>query len=127
MSDHLVISFSSPFLSFFSKQNLALSYFLIIILSTRTVDLTSELMCDSKKYPYPHPNPTHGRSLEIPRGRGLKGRYKVTLKIGIASGGGGEEEGKTKKYSMGGVWIQFLEQHTVATYSLGTQIGMKRI
>lgn len=62
-------------------------------------------------------------------GRGLKGRYEVTLKIGIASGGGegGEEEGKTKKYSMGEVWIQFLEQHTVATYSLGTQIGMKRI
>jgi len=28
------------------------------------------LMCGSRKYPYP----PHGRSLEIPRGRGFKGR-----------------------------------------------------
>ena len=52
-------------------------------------------MCSSRKYPYP----PHGRSLEIPRGRGvlkvkiLEAKYEAKLEF---PGGGGGGECKTK-------------------------------
>ena len=61
-------------------------------------------MCSSRKNPYP----PHGRSLEIPRGRGvlktkfLKAMYENKLEFPRGRGGC-----KTKKPSMGGVWIFF--------------------
>ena len=58
-------------------------------------------MCSSRK----NPNPPHGRSLEIPRGRGvlkakvLEAMYENKLEF---PGGRGAQN---KKPSMGGVWI----------------------
>ena len=58
-------------------------------------------MCGSRNYPY-YP---HGRSLEIPRGRGdlkaklLEGQYEAKLEF---PGGCG---GRKQKPSVGGVWI----------------------
>jgi len=59
-------------------------------------------MCGSRNYPY-YP---HGRSLEIPRGRGdlkaklLEGQCEAKLEFP-----GGVWGCKTKKPSVGGVWI----------------------
>ena len=58
-------------------------------------------MCGSRNYPY-YP---HGRSLEIPRGRGdlkaklLEGQYEAKLEFPGAVGV------QNKKPSVGGVWI----------------------
>ena len=62
---------------------------------------TEESMCSSRNNPYP----PHGRSLEIPRGRGvlkvkiLEATYEAKLEF---PGGQGVQN---KKPSMGGVWI----------------------
>ena len=59
----------------------------------------SQLLCSSRKK---HPYPPHGRSLEIPRGKGLskgkilEAKYEAKLKS-LAGGGGG---GKTEKPSV---------------------------
>ena len=58
-------------------------------------------LCSSRKHPYPR----HGRSLEIPRGRGslkvksLEAKYEAKLEF---PGGRGMQN---KKPSVGGVWI----------------------
>ena len=58
-------------------------------------------MCSSRKNPYP----PHGRSLEIPRGRGilkvkiLEAEYEAKLEFP------GGMEVQNKKPSIGGVWI----------------------
>ena len=58
-------------------------------------------MCSSRKNPYP----PHGRSLEIPRGRGvlkakfLEAMYENKLEFP------GERGMQNKKPSVGGVWI----------------------
>ena len=60
-------------------------------------------MCGSRKNPYP----PHGRSLEIPRGRGvlkakfLEAVYENKLEFPGGRWGGGAKQ----KPSMGGVWI----------------------
>ena len=52
-------------------------------------------MCGSRKYPYS----PHGRSLEIPRGRGvlkaklLEEKCEAKLEFPMRGGGGGEGEG----------------------------------
>ena len=60
-------------------------------------------MCSSRK----NPHLAHGRSSEIPRGRGvlkviiLEARYEVKLEFSGGDGGWGGEQ----KPSVGGVWI----------------------
>ena len=53
-------------------------------------------LCFSRKYPYP----PHGRSLEIPRGRGV---LKIKIFEGKLEFPGGK--GSAKQPSVGGVWI----------------------
>ena len=70
---------------------------------------TKSVMCSSKKNPYP----PHGRSSEIPKGRGilkvkiLEAKFEANLEFpGKGWGGGGWGWGcKTKQLSVGGVWI----------------------
>ena len=58
-------------------------------------------MCSSRKYPYP----PHGRSLEIPKGRGvLKAKFLEAMYESKPEYPGGEG-GAKQKPSVGGVWI----------------------
>ena len=63
-------------------------------------------MCSSRKNPYP----PHGRSSEIPRGRGvlkvktLEAKYEAKLDF-LGGWGGGGRECKTKNLPWGGIWI----------------------
>ena len=58
--------------------NVAVLFHIFINFLVRTRDwittcicfFEKKLFCGSRKYPYHPPPPTHGRSLEIPRGRG---------------------------------------------------------
>ena len=65
--------------------------------------LKHEALCSSRKNQYP----PHGRSLEIPRGRGfleakfLEAMYENKLEFPGSRGGGVQN----KKPSVGGVWI----------------------
>ena len=60
-------------------------------------------MCSPRKHPYP----PHGRSSEIPRGRGvlknkiLEAKYEDKLEFPGGKGGGGQN----KNLPLGGVWI----------------------
>ena len=64
-------------------------------------------MCGSRKYSFP----SHGRSLEIPRGRGsqqpkfIRESMNLNWKFQRGGGGGGEGGLKRKKPSMEEVWI----------------------
>ena len=70
--------------------------------------------------------PPHGRSLEIPRGKGvikakiLEAKYEAKLKS--LEGGGGD---KTEKISVGGVKIFLLLHiiHVTSTQSIGRDVG----
>ena len=72
-------------------------------------------LCSSRNNPYP----PHGRSLEIPRGRGvlivkiLEAMYEAKLEFP-----GGDGGCKTKKPSMGGVNGYFLELHIWCDFEL---------
>jgi len=77
-------------------------------------------MCSSRKNPYP----PHGRSSEIPRGRGvlkakiLEAKYCMKLNWNFLGGGGC----KTKKPSMGGsmdiFWSYAIHNYTESISSL---------
>ena len=59
-------------------------------------------MCSSRKNPYP----THGRSLEIPRERGvLRAKILEAVCEDKPEFLGGRDRGAKKKPSVGGVWI----------------------
>ena len=66
-------------------------------------------MCSSRKNPYP----PHGRSLEIPRGKGVKIlEAKYEAKLDFPGGGGGGDGGcKTKNFTPWGEYGNFLELH----------------
>ena len=69
----------------------------------------SNLLCGSIKYPYL----PHGRSLEIPRGKGVwtakiyKGKYEAYLEIP-----GGREGSNQNTFRGGGIWIFFGTTHS---------------
>ena len=68
-------------------------------------------LCGSRKYPHP----SHGRSLEIPRGRGSKQPKFITesmkLNWKFPGGGGGRREGSNEKNLPWGRYGNFLEPH----------------